>query len=297
MMDRPLLLGFPDYATQTEALAQAAGLEHAMIERHRFPDGESCIRLPTELPQRIILCRSLDHPNDKLVELELVTASAREAGVEHVTLVAPYLCYMRQDIAFRPGEAVSQRIIGRWLTRQIDALITVDAHLHRVHDLADAVPASTAVNLSAAHRLGEFIATQLDRPLLVGPDEESQQWLQRAAAAAGTDSCVASKKRRGDREVSIALPEADFAGRDIVLIDDVASTGQTLIEAAQRLKARGAGRIDAALTHALFVDGACERLQQTGIRHVWSTDSIPHPSNRVSLAPLITEALRQQELL
>lgn len=297
MTDAPLILGYPDYAPQTEALAAALGLGHAIVERHVFPDGESRLRLPAGLPRRLILCRSLDHPNDKLVELELTTASARAAGVEHISLVAPYLCYMRQDTAFRPGEVISQQVVGRWLARQFDALITVDPHLHRVYKLADAVPVAAAVSLSAAERLGEHIAGQVRSPLLLGPDEESQQWLQRAAAAAGAEFCLARKVRHGDREVNILLPEAQaFADRDVVLIDDMASTGQTLVEAAAQLLERGARHVDAALTHALFAEDACSRMQQAGIRHVWSTDSIAHASNAVALAPLLAGALREQGL-
>lgn len=297
MADVTLLLGFPDGHAQAEALADALGLEHADIERHVFPDGESRLRLPPELPRRLVLYRSLHYPNDKLVELQLVTAAARSAGVEHITLVAPYLCYMRQDTAFRPGEIVSQTHIGRWLAGQIDALVTVDPHLHRVHRLAEAVPVEPALSLSAAGLLGEYIAGQCERPLLVGPDEESAQWLNQAAGAAGAEACLARKQRRGDRDVRIMLPAQDFSHRNVVLIDDIASTGHTLAETAAALYARGAGSVDAALTHALFAGDALERLQAAGIRRVWSTDSIPHASNVIPLAPLLADALRQNGLV
>ena len=120
-----LVLGFPEGEVQARALAEAAGLPYAGVAVHRFPDGESRVRLPPELPERLVIYRSLDHPNDKLVELALAAAAARELGARDLSLVAPYLCYMRQDKAFVPGEAVSQRIVGALLAGWIGMLVTV----------------------------------------------------------------------------------------------------------------------------------------------------------------------------
>ena len=145
-----IVLGFPEYRQPAQRLAQQAGLPYADIEIHHFPDGESRVRLPQRLPEHVVLCRSLQDPNHKLVELELAAATARQLGARQLTLVAPYLCYMRQDTAFRPGEAVSQRIVGELLARRFDTLITVDPHLHRVQALNQAVPVSRAVALSAS---------------------------------------------------------------------------------------------------------------------------------------------------
>ncbi len=102
---------------------------------HHFPDGESLIRLPPSLPEHVIVCRSLNQPNDKLIELLLCATTARELGAKRLTLVAPYLSYMRQDIANQPGEAVSQRIVGKLLAELFDDVLTVDPHLHRISSL------------------------------------------------------------------------------------------------------------------------------------------------------------------
>jgi hypothetical protein len=169
----PLILGFPDYREQAQRLASAAGLDYAEVEIHHFPDGESRVRLPAGLGERVILCRSLDHPNDKLIELALTATAARELGARHLTLVAPYLCYMRQDKAFRPGEAISQPIIGQLLADWVEELITVDPHLHRVPRLEDAIPVQRAHCLTAAPLMADFLARELENPLLIGPDEEA----------------------------------------------------------------------------------------------------------------------------
>lgn len=286
-----LVLGFPDYTPQAQRLAAALGAPLETIELHRFPDGESRLRLPVALPDEVALCRSLDKPNARLVELMLAVAAARERGARRITLVSPYLCYMRQDVAFRDGEVVSQRIVGRFLADLFDAVVTVDPHLHRTATLAEAVPAARVVAVASAPLMGPFVRATFRQPLLVGPDSESAQWVRRVGADAGCDYVVGHKERRGDRDVSVTLPDYEYAGREAVLIDDVASTGQTLLSAARALRARGVAAVHVLVAHALFVDDALQELHEAGVDQVWSTDSVSHPSNAIELAPLLADAL------
>ena len=292
--DAPVVLGFPEYRQPARRLAERAGLDYADVDIHYFPDGESLVRLPERLPERVIIYRSLDDANHKLVELELAAATALQLGANRLILAVPYLCYMRQDAAFHPGEAVSQRIIGQWLARHFDTLITVDPHLHRTARLQDAVPVRRAVALSAAPVLADWLETHTDRPLLIGPDEESAQWVSAIAAPYGLEYGVARKRRLGDRDVRIELPDRAVEGRHIVLVDDVVSTGYTLAETARQLTARGTVSISVLVTHALFVGDALARLHAAGIGSVWSTDSLLHPSNRVHLDALLAEALVEE---
>jgi ribose-phosphate pyrophosphokinase len=287
-----MLLYFDDEADAAARLAAAADLPLAEVARHRFPDGELKLRLPPVLPERVVLLRSLQQPNEKLVELLLVARTARALGARHLTLVAPYLAYMRQDIAFTPGEAVSQRIVGAFLATLFDAVITVDPHLHRVATLGEAIPVPAPVVLSGAPALADWIARERPGALLVGPDEESAQWVEQAAARIGHDSAVCRKVRHGDRSVTVALPEVELRGRSVVLLDDMASTGHTVAQAARLLLAAGAAAVDVAVTHALFASGAEDTLRAAGVGAVWSTDAVPHPSNVVALAPLLAQALR-----
>ncbi len=287
------LLCFDDEQTIAQAVAAAAGLALAVIERHRFPDGELRLRLPESLPPRVVFWRGLHQPNEKLVEILLVARTAHQLGAVHLTLVAPYLAYMRQDIAFNPGEAVSQRVIGRFLAGLFDAVITVDPHLHRVATLEEAIPVKDAIVLSGAPLLADHIATQRPDVLLIGPDEESLQWVAQAAARHGWAHGVCRKLRHGDREVDIELPDLPFTGRAVVLMDDVASSGHTLAQAARLLKVAGAASVDVAVTHALFADGAVRLIREAGAGQIWSTDSIPHASNAVSVVPAVAEALRR----
>ena len=288
---------FADEREPALRLAEALGVSAACIERHRFPDDELRLRLPLAegqpLPAQVVLYRSLDRPNDKLVELLLVSVEARRLGVPRLLLVAPYLAYMRQDIAFNPGEVVSQTIVGPFIAEHYDALVTVDPHLHRIERLQQAVPlGEAALTLSGAPMLARLIAERRERPLLIGPDAESQQWIESAAAQFGYDHGVCSKIRSGDREGQIQLPELQFSGRQVVLLDDVASSGRTLAGAARLLLAAGAVSVDVAVTHALFAGDALAVIKAAGVGEVWSTDCIAHPSNAIAMAPMLTGALQ-----
>jgi ribose-phosphate pyrophosphokinase len=293
------LLAFEDEREQGSLLAGQLGVPLGLIQRHCFPDGELQLTLPTPLSGAVVLLRGLHQPNQKLVELLIAAPAARELGATQVWLVAPYLAYMRQDMAFHPGEAVSQRHIGAALAGLFDGVVTVDPHLHRIAHLDEALPGRCGVSVSAARLLGAWVASQVEQPLLLGPDDESSQWVREAAqapCAAGQpalDHAWCQKERLGDHHVVVQLPPGlALAGRSVVLIDDMASTGRTLVEATRLCLAAGATSVDVAVTHALFVGDAMTQLRAAGVRQVWSTDCVPHESNAVSVAPLLAEGLR-----
>ncbi|MDP1900755.1 MAG: ribose-phosphate diphosphokinase [Rubrivivax sp.] len=292
-----MLLAFDDEALLARGLAAALGWPMALVQRHRFPDGETRLRLPPALPARVVLLRGLQDPNAKLTELLLAAAGARELGARHLTLVSPYLAYMRQDIEFSPGEVVSQRHLGRLLAAAFDAVVTVDPHLHRVATLDEVLPGRRGLALSAAPLLGAHVARHLPGALLLAPDEEAGQWVRAAAQAHGLDYAVCHKQRHGDHEVDVALPGTSVAGRAVVLLDDVASTGRTLAAAARGARAGGAASVDVAVTHALFVGDALAQVRAAGVRQVWSSDCVPHASNAVSVVPVLAAALQSLEEL
>jgi ribose-phosphate pyrophosphokinase len=291
----PQVVSLPDYTQPAQRLAQTLACDYEPLRVHRFPDGESQVTVPTDPAPHIIICQSLDRPNDKLIELMLAIHTLRQAGVKRISLIAPYLCYMRQDKAFHPGEAISQQIVGRFLAELIDDLITVDAHLHRIHSLQQAIPLDKAINLSAASALGEFLLQQQIQPLLLGPDSESKQWVQQVASVGEFDWAVASKQRLSDIEVNITLPAINVENRVVVLVDDVISSGHTVTEVAQQLLTAGAAQVCCLVSHALFAEGALALLQQAGIQTIWSSDSIPHESNVIQLAGMLADSL--QDLL
>jgi ribose-phosphate pyrophosphokinase len=149
-----------------------------------------------------------------------------------------------------------------------------------------------ALATSAAPAMAAWLATQAQHPLLLGPDEESAQWVSAIAAPDGLEFGVARKQRLGDREVRIELPAMTFADRQIVLVDDIASTGHTLAETARQLSAHGPTSISILVTHALFVDDALARLRAAGVDVICSTDSVLHPSNQIHLDAILAAELR-----
>jgi len=286
-----MLLGFHDYQRQSQALADALDMPCCIVETHRFPDGENKLTLPPKIDEHVIFCRSLDHPNEKLLELMLAARTAVELGAKVLTLVAPYLCYMRQDKAFNPGEAISQRIVGKFLADLFDNVITVDPHLHRIQRLEQAVPAARAISLTATALMAEFLAPRVPNPVLLAPDSEAQQWVAAVAEPGGWEYGVCNKIRRGDREVEIGLPDIKLRGRTVVLVDDVASSGQTLAVATRECLSREANSVDILVTHALFADDARQNLIGAGVRNLWSTDSVTHETNVIALNGLLGDAV------
>ncbi len=287
-----LILAFPDYLSQAQRLAARLDIDLAEAVLHHFPDAESLIRLPPSLPDHLIICRSLNQPNDKLIELLLCATTARELGAKRLTLVAPYLSYMRQDIANQPGEAVSQRIIGKLLANLFDDVLTVDPHLHRISSLTQAIPLKNAISLTAAEDIGIFLKQQFKHALLLGPDSESEQWVAAIAKDIGFDYAIADKNRLGDQQVTMTLPDRDFCSRPVIIVDDMASTGRTLTKAAALLQAAGCKDIYAVVTHALFCGDAYEHILKAGVKTIWSTDSIDHPSSCIKLDRLLAGAIK-----
>lgn len=266
------------------------------VKVHRFPDGESLVTVEGKA-NTAFLYRSLDDPNAKLVELLLAASALRDGGASRIILVAPYLAYMRQDVAFREGEAVSQRVIGRLLADHFDGIITVDPHLHRVRSLGEVINGIPAISVSAAPAIGEALAQSVDNTaVIVGPDSESRQWVHSIAEPLGLKFLVGEKVRHGDRNVDLVLPGVEMVrGRHAVLVDDMISSGTTLIECAALLHNAGARSIEAVVTHALSKQEDLERIVAAGIGPIRATDSTASPIASIPLAGVLAEVIRKQD--
>ena len=287
----------PGYAGPAQTLATVLRLPCHDIAVHRFPDGESLVRV-APADDIVFLYGSLDDPNDKLIELMLAASAFRDDGAVRLVLVAPYMCYMRQDIAFHAGEAVSQQVVGRFLAGFFDRIVTVDPHLHRTPDLAEVFVGCETTVLSAAGLLSAAIAEEggLDEdPILVGPDAESRQWVEAVATPLQAEILIGEKHRQGDRRVRIDLPDPTrVRGRTALIVDDLVSSGVTLSVCAARLQEAGAARVEALAVHALCRDDDLAAMRRAGIDRFRSTDSVVHASHAFSLAPLLAEALSDE---
>jgi ribose-phosphate pyrophosphokinase len=286
------LHAFDDTRRFGAALARATGAPLRAVAVHRFPDGESRVRVRAPSRAGAVLVRSLDAPDAKLVETLLAADALRRAGAPRVTLVAPYLPYMRQDAVFEPGDAISQRVVGDLLGRAFDRVLTVEAHLHRIGRLGE-VFACPARSLSAAPAVAAWLRRAAPRALVVGPDEESTPWVRAIAGAAGVSWLVAAKRRLGDARVRVELPRlpARRLPRSAVIVDDVAASGATLAATARALRRAGAERVWVVVVHALFAAGALARIERAGVTRVVSCDTVAHRSNAIRVAPLVARAL------
>jgi len=285
------LLAFQDEAAPAGRLAEALEVELGIVDVHEFPDGET---LPTVAgaERTTVIYRSLDRPNPKLMPLLLAADAARRAGAERLVLVCPYLCYLRQDAVFAPGQPVSRDVICSLLGRAFDRVVTVDAHLHRTKDLS-AVMGIRADDLSAAGPLADALAGEA--PVVVGPDRESAPWAQRIADRLGGELVVFDKERDGDRQVRLTAPDLSAVkDRRAVIVDDVASSGATILAATEQLKRAGAASVEVGVVHALFGPDVEARLKGAGVARVVSTDSVAHPTNAVPLAGLLADALGEE---
>lgn len=292
-MSRVEVHGFAEDAAAVERLAGRLATPSGLIDLHRFPDGEVLPTVPQTGAATVILYRSLHDPNQRLVSLLLAADAYRRSGVTRLVLAAPYLGYLRQDAVFQPGQSLSRDVIGRWIGGAFDRVVTVQAHLHRTTDLT-AVFGAPAESLTIAADLAALAAGD-DRPLVVGPDIESRPLVEQAAKRLGTDWITFDKSRLGDRQVRLMLPSPDrVAGRAVLILDDVCSSGGTLERAIALLRQAGATSIDVAVAHALFNSDAEARLRAAGARRILSSDSVPHPTNAIELAGVLATALRAE---
>lgn len=289
--------GFSDGEASALALARTLDVPFGLVKTHEFPDGEVLPTVP-EPASTVIVLRSLDRPNAKLVELVLAAEAWRRLGVRRLVLVAPYLAYMRQDATFHAGQAVSQRAVAALLGQHFDRIVTVNAHLHRTPDIAELFPDTPAQNLSAAGPIADWLAAAAwlgPEGLIIGPDEESLPLVQAVAGRLGLPFHVFAKLRTDDRTVELKLATPDgLHGRPAVILDDICSTGATLIAAIRRARSEGATDVRVAVVHALFDETTLARLRVAGASQIASTDSVRHPTNAIALNGLLAEALASE---
>ncbi|WP_212526106.1 ribose-phosphate diphosphokinase [Actibacterium sp. MT2.3-13A] len=287
-----IVLALPGNEAMAAAIAQAEGLELGAIETRRFPDGETYLRHLSDLDGKsVALVCTLNDPDAKLVPLLFAARAARDQGAGRVGLVAPYLAYMRQDKAFRRGEGVSARYFADMLAGALDWLVTVEPHLHRIAGLERIFPIPTRA-LRVSPLLADWIRHEVKDPVLIGPDAESRQWVTLVADCLSAPYAVARKRRLGDRRVRIDMPDlSPFRDRTPVLVDDVVSSGRTLLELAGRLDQAFPSPPYCAVVHGLFGGHSYARLE-AACQAVASTNTVPHPSNAVDVSADIGAALR-----
>ncbi|UXI66055.1 ribose-phosphate diphosphokinase [Tahibacter amnicola] len=293
-----LIVGFPGSESIATALSERLSGEHRTLAWRHFPDGESLVTLDATCQDRdVIFVCSMIEPDRLALPLLFAARTAREFGARRIGLVAPYLAYMRQDKRFHAGEAISAPHFAAFLSWVVDWLVTVDPHLHRNPTLQPlfGIPAQ---HVSAMPAAADWIATNVSRPILIGPDSESVQWVATVASRIGAPMTVLQKNRRGDRDVEVSLPDRDLLqGRTPVLIDDIIASGHTLIETLGHLKRLGLPPAVCVAVHGIFADNADTLVLAAGASRLATSNTIAHASNAFDitavLLPAVTAMLRQ----
>ena len=257
----------------------------------QFPDGESYLCVNTNVVgAHCLVLANLAHPNDKYLPLIFLTDTLCQLGAASVGLVAPYLSYMRQDRRFVEGEAITSRIFAKQLSAHADWLVTVDPHLHRYHTLNEIYDIPNRV-VQGALALASWLKNQ-DDIFLVGPDAESEQWVSQIASISGHPFVIGEKQRHGDCDVVVELPDLDqFRTRNAVIIDDVISSGHTVLRCIEALISKGITEIRCAAVHGIFADNIDTELMRAGLAQLVTTNTIPHRSNRIDVTDLLIEPI------
>lgn len=276
-------------------LCQLLDAHAGTLELRHFPDGESYLRVHDACRhQRCVVFCNLFHPDEKLLRLLFLADTLRDLGAAQVLLVTPYLAYMRQDKRFHEGECVSSRPFARLLSQAFDGLITIDPHLHRYRSLSEIYAIPTQV-VQAAPLIAQWISSHVQQPVLIGPDSESEQWVSEVARLASAPFQILHKERFGDYQVEVSMPELDaYRDHHPVLVDDIISSGRTMLETITHLDRAGLPRTTAIGVHGLFAGDAYTRLSNKA--DVVTTECIPHISNRIEIAPALAHAVRRMQV-
>lgn len=283
-----LLFAYPGHDALFQSVLSACGYTTGEAEWHSFPDGESLVRIETDVKGKdIALLCSLYRPDDKAMAIMFFARTARELGAKSIHLIAPYLGYMRQDKRFNPGEAVTSGIFAGFISEYFDSMVTIDPHLHRHKDMAEiyTIPARVA---HAAGTIAQWIGGNIDKPVLIGPDEESAQWVADVAGKANAPYTVLTKTRHGDRDVEISVPDVDkYTDHTPVLVDDIISTARTMIGTVEHLKQAGMKAPVCIGVHAVFAGDAHAALQAAGPGRIVTCNTIPHATNAIDISALL----------
>ena len=275
-------------------IAKKLKADYSDLAVKKFPDGETKIRFLAKLKGKtVVLIQSFyGNVNDCVVEAIFAADTARDLGAKEVFLAAPYFPYLRQDKRFKPGDCISLRTMAGLVDQHFGKVLIIDPHLHREAQLSHIFKIKSH-KITSNPLIGDYIKKNIKNPLIVGPDWESYKWAQKVAEKIGCDYVILEKVRYSGTKVKVALnKKIDIKGKSLVLVDDIISTGNTLIEAAKDIKKLGAKRFACIAVHGIFVENALDRLKKANIQ-VTTTNTIPNKVAKIDISGLIAETLKK----
>lgn len=281
---KPLVVSIPGEVELARQLARRLDADLANMEIRSFPDQETYVRIDSPVEGRlVVVAASLDRPNSKFLPLFCLIETARDLGADQIGLVTPYLSYMRQDDRFRPGEGITSRYVGSLISDIVDWMVTVEPHLHRYEKLSEIYAIPSRI-VGVAESIAAWIDDNVEHPILIGPDEESDQWVDPVAEVGNFPSVILEKIRHGDYDVNVEqADDVEWSDRQPVLIDDIISTGRTMLEAVEHVTEQGLADPICIGIHGLFVEDAYEQLQSAGVADVVTCNTVAHSTNAIDV--------------
>jgi ribose-phosphate pyrophosphokinase len=282
-----VVFSLPGNEALTKHIAVLNNFELGKAEFGIFPDGESKQKLLTDVKDKtVFLVCNLYKPNEKLISLYLFATLTKSLGAKKICLISPYLAYLRQDKIFSQGEGLTSKYVADFISSFADEFITVDPHLHRISSLSEIFRIPTTA-LGTENYLAMWINKNVKNPIIIGPDSESEQWVKAVAEKAAAPYMILEKVRKGDRDVEVSFPDIKLLiERTPVLLDDIISTGRTMIETILKLKEQSAVSPVCIGIHAVFAEGAYEQLLEAGAAQVVSCNTIAHQSNKIDISDI-----------
>jgi len=266
--------------------------KYSALEVTHFPDSEIKLRFNVNIKNKVVvLVQSFyGNINDCVIETLFAAETAKDLGAKKIILVAPYFPYLRQDRRFNPGECISLKTIAKNIDEDFDEVYIIDPHLHREKTL-NHIFKIKAYKLTANNLIESYIKNRIRSPVIIGPDRESYKWAQKVAEKIGCDFAIMEKKRHSARKVSVKLnKKIDIKSKNLIFIDDMISTGHTLLEAIKAMKKLGAKKVSCLAVHGILVEDALEKLQKAGANIICS-NTIPNKVSKLDVSGLIVNAL------
>lgn len=291
-MDLAIVAG-SSHAVLAADVARRLGTEAMAGATCPFPDGEIHVRLPPVRGADVYVLQSTGPPtHDHLAELLLVADAARRSGASRLTAVVTYLAYARQDRREREGGAVSAKVVADLIGRSVDRVVAIDLHAPAVEGFF----ACPVEHLSATGVLLDSLRPLVRDHVVVAPDLGATKRAERFARALGLPTALVHKRRLSGREVEVLGVEGAVRDRPALVVDDMISTGATVVAAVEALRGAGALAMIVAAVHGLFVPPAAKAIGGLGLDALIVTDSVPPPPDapphlRVSIAVLLSEAI------
>lgn len=288
----PILIAtFPETKEVAKKVARALKAEYTEIFTEDFPDSEFHVKLKKNPKNKtVVIMNSITHdPDEKLIETLLAGGVARDYKAKKVILVATYFPYLRQDKHFEKWDSFSSKYILKLFTN-FDKIITIDPHLHRIKHMEDW--ATKAHSVSTVKLVANYIKKRFGKNFtIVGPDEESSQWSGKVAKILGDKVVILKKTRFSSTHIKVREKNNEKISKNVIIIDDIISTGKTIMGAIKLAKSKGARKVIVIGVHGILSGDADKKILKEA--ELVTSNSIPNKYAKIDVSPIIAEALKK----